>query len=41
MAAEPALTAVPVLESQAEILPLYQLVKNAQADPLPDVLSEV
>lgn len=40
MSAEPALTAVRVLESQAEYLPLYQLAMNAQSGSLPDVVSE-
>jgi len=40
MSGEPAVTAVHVLESQSEILPVYQLVMDAAANPLPELLSE-
>ena len=40
MSAEPALTAVRVLHSQDELLPLYQLAMSAAGSNLPDVISE-
>jgi len=40
MSAEPALTAVRVLESQGELVPLYQLAMSAAAEEVPDLLSE-
>ena len=40
MSGEPALTAVRVLSSQDELLPLYQLAMGAAATNLPEVLSE-
>ena len=40
MSGEPALTAVRILESQDQLLPLYQFVMSDSHPPLPDVVSE-